>query len=101
MATFSGSISYIQIADTTAGDQVTKFAKIGLIPTDGSPAENLLLWTSTVDARDVPNSVDWLLRGMQMSLLRDALERSLLVFVSTAADNGNIVSSVTLLSDSV
>jgi hypothetical protein len=87
MPTTTGTIKYIKINKPSGGG--SDFCLFGLIPTGGTQAEQLMLWSSG------PTAPQWILNNATLLILREAYANQTPVTVQTAT-NSAIVTAIQL-----
>jgi hypothetical protein len=90
MPTTTGTIKYIKIAKPSAGGSDLCF--FGLIPTGGTQAEELILWSGGPEQINAPQ---WIVNNATLLILREAFANQTQVTV-TSPTNSAIVSGIQL-----
>jgi hypothetical protein len=70
MATATGTVAYVKVNNDDQYDQ--NFGFVGLVPTGETASTLYIVWWNIEADESSPTAADWVLRNMQVSLLRDA-----------------------------
>ena len=81
MADTIGTVQYIKVNNQAAEGQ--DFCFFGLLPQGGTLTELFILWWALSSGTPSPTAADWVLRNVNMWMLRDAFLNKLTITVTT------------------